>query len=294
MNPIPRFFAVAFAFLAAAFAPARALAQDDVPKQIALPQSSPAATVSLELGLTKITIDYHSPAVKARKIWGELVPYQKVWRTGANDATTITIADNCKINGKDLPAGTYALFAIPTRNEWTLLFNKNAKQWGAYFYDAKQDVLRVEVKPKDAAMRERLIYTIEQTGEGTAVVTLHWEKVAVSFTIEVDVAGITKKKIDDAIAEATPKDWAVYLQAARYYYENQVSDPKAMEWIDKSIAGKESFWNFELKAKLLQRGKKTKEAIELLEKAIEMSKGVAPKEYGENLVKLRDEWKKTL
>jgi hypothetical protein len=232
--------------------------------------------------------------VNGRKIWGELVPYQKVWRTGANDATTFTVTDPCKINGKDLAAGTYALFAIPTRGDWTLLFNKVPKQWGAYSYDSKEDALRLEVKPAEAPMRERLAYAIDLKSEGAAAVTLAWEKLAVSFTVEVDVRALTLKRIDAAIAEATPRDATVYLQAARYYFDNQLSDAKALEWVDKSIAAQESAFGLETKAQLLQRMKRTKEAIPILERAIELSKPEAPKEYWQYLEKLRDEWKKAL
>ncbi len=143
-------------------------------------QASPRKNVSGKVGAATITIDYGSPAVKGRKIWGELVPYNEVWRTGANEATTFTTDKDITVEGKKLPAGTYAFFAIPTDKDWTIIFNKTAKQWGAYKYSDKDDALRVVVKPtKSAALNERLTYTVNAKG-----IVLSWENLDVPVAIK--------------------------------------------------------------------------------------------------------------
>ena len=151
------------------------------PKQ---PQASPAASVSLAVGTTTVAVEYHRPAVKSRVIWGELVPFDAVWRTGANEATTLRFADAVKVDGHEVPAGTYAFFAIPGKEKWTLILNKTAVQWGAFKYSAAEDQLRFEVKPAVAPLQEWLRYTIEPTGPDSAAVQLAWEKLSVQFKVE--------------------------------------------------------------------------------------------------------------
>ncbi len=146
---------------------------------------SPPATASNNLGETKIVINYGSPAVKGRDIWGKLVPYGKVWRTGANEATTFEVSTDVFINGKRLPAGRYALFTIPGEEEWTVIFNKEADQWGAYNYKESQDALRINVTPqKNAEMVERLTFRVIANGEEEAYVLLYWEHVVVGFDLK--------------------------------------------------------------------------------------------------------------
>lgn len=150
---------------------------------------SPKATVKQTVGFTNITIDYGRPGVKGRTIWGSLVPYNAVWRAGANEATKITFAADVKINGKKLKAGSYSFFVIPTEKKWTLIFNKVADQWGAFEYNDVEDALRVEVTPEkeNNCWQEWLAYTITKTSDKTAVVRLEWEKLKVPFTIEVNI-----------------------------------------------------------------------------------------------------------
>lgn len=126
----------------------------------------------------EVSLDYGRPNVNGRTIWGELVPYDEVWRTGADEATTITFSGDVTVQGKPLAAGTYSLFTIPAEGEWTIIFNKTAKQWGAYDYDSAQDVLRVTATPKAGDATEALEFTLD----GSDVV-LHWDKLAVPFTV---------------------------------------------------------------------------------------------------------------
>jgi hypothetical protein len=143
------------------------------------PPASPRDSVSGKIGDATITINYGSPSVKGRKIWGGLVPYDTVWRTGANAATTFTTTQDIMVAGKKLAAGTYGFFAIPTKKSWTLIFNSVPNQWGAFKYDATKDVLRVKVKAKASTMHERLLYTVDEDG-----FTLAWEDLAVTAKVK--------------------------------------------------------------------------------------------------------------
>jgi hypothetical protein len=147
---------------------------------------SPKASVMQVVGLTEIKIDYSRPGVKGRTIWGELVPYNKVWRAGANEATTINFESGVLIEGKKLSAGKYSFFTIPNKNEWTLIFNKVADQWGAFEYNEAEDALRVSVKPVNNNHTEWLAFSFTDLNpkEGKAVINILWEKLKVSFTVE--------------------------------------------------------------------------------------------------------------
>lgn len=138
-------------------------------------RASPPATATGKIGAANITINYSSPYVKGRKIWGDLVPYDKVWRAGANEATVFETDKDLMVEGKLLPAGKYAFFTIPGEKEWVVIFNKTADQWGAFKYDESMDALRVTVKPKEMKnSTESLVYTIHDNG-----ISLVWEKLEV-------------------------------------------------------------------------------------------------------------------
>ncbi|MBI5660831.1 MAG: DUF2911 domain-containing protein [Ignavibacterium album] len=147
---------------------------------------SPKAEVMQVVGFTEVRIIYSRPGVKGREIWGGLVPYNQVWRAGANEATKFIFSTDVLIEGKPLKAGSYSFFAIPGKNEWTLIFNKVADQWGAFEYNETQDALRIKVKPeKSSVFQEWLTYTITRTSDYSAVIRLEWEKLKVPFKIEV-------------------------------------------------------------------------------------------------------------
>jgi hypothetical protein len=275
---------------AAAFVATPLVAQTPLPPL----QESPAASVSHTIGTTDVTIDYHRPGVKGRTIWGALVPYGEVWRTGANDATTIRFEDAAKIDGHDVPAGTYAFFAIPEKDHWTLILNKTAKQWGAYSYDEKQDLMRWSATPKSAEMTEWLTYAIEPSGADGATVHLRWEKLDVAFTVSVDVKAVMLSKIDRALGQAKSDDWQVRLQAARYYFDTDYKLDQALAWTDDSIKIQENYRNCELKARILHKQNRDAQALPFLEKAIDLAKSKkASQAYIDGLAKLAAEWKKT-
>ena len=256
---------------------------------------SPAAGVSQHLGLTEIKIEYHRPAVKGRAIWGQLVPYGKVWRTGANDATTISFSTKVRIAGKDVPAGTYALFAVPEKDRFTFILNKSSQQWGAYFYKAEEDQLRFEVKPEPAPHKEWLEYQLDLKDRTTASAALHWEKLRVSFPIEAEVDRIYREHLTTELAKAdqapTTKDsWSTYFLAAKYWINQGGELGQAGALLDKAGRIDKNFWYYEWRARLLQKQGKVQEAVPLLAQARQLAAGKAPQGYLDGLDALKAEW----
>lgn len=254
---------------------------------------SPAATVSQSLGLTRIDVSYHRPAVKGRAIWGALVPFGEVWRAGANDATTIAFSTEVKVAGKPVPKGTYALFMIPGKETWTVILNADAKLWGAYGHKPEQDVLRFEVRPEPAPHQEWLTYGLDLQGRTTARLTLGWEKLRVGFPIEADVDGLYRAHLKEELAKAetkAPKEaWPVYFQAGKYHL-NGGRVAEAAPLLEKAHALVQNFWTCEWAARLRQAQGRTAEALPLLARAKELATGKAPKAYVDGLDTLRAEW----
>jgi len=146
---------------------------------------SPKAEIMQVVGFTEVRISYSRPAVKNREIWGKLVPYNTVWRAGANEATKVTFSSDVIIEGKSLKAGSYSFFTIPNKSEWTIIFNRVADQWGAFQYNESEDALRIKVKPKKSNhFHEWLTYEITKTDDYSAVISLSWEKLKIEFKIE--------------------------------------------------------------------------------------------------------------
>jgi len=284
------------------------LASAQSPTKVRLPQASPSATVSQTIGITDVAITYHRPAVKGRMVWGDipaekvaalikanavqptaegegtvdgapgsgkdfpLAPNGHVWRAGANEATKITISDDVLVNGQKLAAGAYSLHVIPGKDDFTIIFNKTADQWGSFRYDAKQDALRVKAKPvwtSDSV--EQLDYEIPAMTANSAKVILRWEKIALPFTIEVpNQDALVRSKIDAAVA-ANPTDWQIPLTVANAYFNDDKFDD-AIVWVDKSIKVKETFANLRTKASLLLNMGKKQDAIAVGEQAVARGK----------------------
>jgi hypothetical protein len=256
---------------------------------IELPQPSPAASVSLAVGTTKVKLDYHRPGVKGREIWGGLVPYDTIWRLGANQATTIDFDDPVRIAGQAVPKGKYSLFAIPGKESWTIVLNRKSDQWGAYYYKQADDQLRFSVKPVPAPFTEWMAFTLSPTGPGTAEVAMTWEKLRVAFPIEVDVPAVVWAEITSELAEKDA-DWEDYFAAARYSLDQGGHQDEALGWADRALAGKPDFWTYELKARVLQRAGRTAEALPLLDQAMADARGKAPQEYIDGLARTKADW----
>ena len=217
--------------------------------QVRYPQASPHAVLTQSVGTTDITIDYHRPGVKGRQVWGGLVPYDKVWRTGANEATMITFSDDVTIDGKPLPKGTYSLHTIPGKSEWTIIFNKVAKQWGSFSYKQEEDALRVNAKPHPAPMTEWMEFDAMPSTTDNATFEIRWEKLAVPFTVGTGTTMKTLAAAKAAVAAAKPDDWQTPYRAANFASSSdQAAD--ARTWLDQSIKAKATYQNLYLRAQM--------------------------------------------
>lgn len=200
---------------------------------VKLPQPSTSQTITQNFGLGKITLSYSRPNTKGRKIFGAMEPYGTVWRTGANAATVITFTEPVKVGGQDLAAGEYALFTIPGKDEWTVIFNKDTKQWGAYEYKEAQDVLRIKVKPTKLKNKvETFSIQLANVYPTTAQLQLMWENTGLNIDLSTDIDAKVMASIDEAMkGEKKP-----YLAAAQYYFENGKDLNKALEWASAAEA----------------------------------------------------------
>jgi len=268
--------------------------------QVTVPRPSQKASVMQTVGVTDITITYSRPGVKGRKIWGDplpgqkaegeatldnqnerpkdavIVPYGHVWRAGANEATTFVVTDDVLINGQKLAAGSYSLHTVPTKDEWQIIFNGTANQWGSFSYDPQKDTLRIKVKPVWVnENQEWLSYSFDPVTESSAQVNLRWEKISVPFTVSVpDVNATTLAKLKAAVGAAKADDWRTPLQAAGWVLSNNVpaDDAEGMGWLDQSIKVKSTFQNLSAKSTFLYRAGKKDEAIALGEQAVQQGK----------------------
>jgi hypothetical protein len=221
--------------------------------KIDFPAASPAATVIQRIGLTDVQVTYNRPGAKGRVVFGKLVPYDHVWRTGANTATSISFSTAVKLNGTDIPAGTYELFTIPGEKEWTVIIHKNMSQWGAYRYDEKNDVARIKAKPQPLSTPlETLAIGFNDLRDESATMIIAWENVRVPVQITVDVKSTLVPRIEDVMASGGDK--LPYFQAAMYYFENNVDLKKAAQWMDAAIAANpEAFYMVYRKALILEK-----------------------------------------
>jgi hypothetical protein len=218
--------------------------------QIRTPAPSPGATVSQAVGLAKVTVEYSRPAVKGRKIFGDLVAYGKVWRTGANKITTISFDQDVLLNGQKIKAGSYGWYTVPGENLWTVALNTDDKQWGAYAYDAAKDVIRLALKPeKTASQTERLTIEFDNVTSTSADVVLSWDKTAVRFRIDHE----PHEQILAAIKTETAKSDAnadTYFTAAEYYYDHNLDMKQALAWADKVLETDKNWWSYYLRASI--------------------------------------------
>jgi hypothetical protein len=252
--------AVAFAALALLVPPAAA--------QLNLPRPSPKASVSQTIGTVDVSITYGRPAVKGRVVWGELVPWNKVWRAGANEATTLTVSQDVLVEGQKLPAGTYSLHAIPGKSEWIVIVSRDAKQWGSYTYKPENDALRIKVKPGVGEMKEWLTWSVTPSGIDSGTIVLAWETVRVSFSIRTDDAAKAMTTIREALAKAKPEDWRTPYDAATFAFDNRLSMAEASAWIAQSVRTSPNFWNQRMQALIAGSQGKKAEALAAAEKAI--------------------------
>ncbi len=209
---------------------------------IRLPAASPAASISQDLGSTSIEVSYARPAINGRKVWGDLVPYNDVWRAGADANTTVTFHSDVTVQGQPLPAGTYGLHMMPTEGPWTVIFSKQNKAWGSFSYDQKHDALRVAVTPETKSEAvERLSYSFDDVTDDAATLAMRWEKLRVPVQIKIDLPRLVLADIRDqltGVARFGSQGWA---QAATYAARNGGDLAEAQSWAEKAVSMQRNF-----------------------------------------------------
>jgi hypothetical protein len=259
--------------------------------ELKLPRPSQKAQVMQTVGLTDVTIVYSRPGVKGRAIWGGLVPYDKVWRTGANEATTISFSADVKVNGKPLTAGTYSLHTIPTQKEWTVIFNTKVEPAG-YSYTDSADALKIQVKPQPHEFVEWMQFSFADIAVEKATVALDWDKLRIPFEIQVATIEQALASARAAMSSLAADDNVTAYRSASFAFQNNVAPDEARQWVDKSISIKETWLNLRLKADMLAKEGKTKEAISFAERAIATGKANnAPADELAKIEKQIKEWK---
>lgn len=236
-----------------------------------VPAPSPAQTIKQAFALSEITIDYSRPSAKGRVIFGDLVPYGKIWRTGANNSTKITFGEDVKVEGQDVKAGTYALYTIPNKDSWEVMLYKDLNLGGdVSSYKQTDELLRFTVKPGSLAEKvETFAIQVSNVSSNTAVIELLWEKTRVAFNVSADIDA----KIMKAIEANVVKDNKPYYQAARYYYENDKDLAQAELWADKAIAANpKAYWIVLLKARIQLKANNKKGAAATAEQVIALAK----------------------
>lgn len=239
--------------------------------QLKTPQPSPTATLQQAVGLTDVEVIYSRPGAKGRTVFGELVPFGEIWRTGANSSTKIKLSDDVKIGGQDVPAGQYAIYTIPSAEEWTIIIYKGLENWGAGGYDKEQDVARFTVKPTKLTDKyETFTMDFSNLETNKANLNLIWENTKVSFPIETPTDAQVEKQIAEMMAGPSANS---YYGAARFYLEKEKEMAKAELWIAKAVElSPEAFWMMHVQARILAKNGKKKEALAAAEKSMKMAK----------------------
>ncbi|MBN8680750.1 MAG: DUF2911 domain-containing protein [Chitinophagales bacterium] len=262
--------------------------------QIKTPAASPVGKISQEVGLIKVDVEYSRPSAKGRKVFGDLVPFGALWRTGANASTKVTFSEDAKAAGMPLPKGTYALYTIPGEKEWTIIFYKNTTFWGAPDpKDFKEEDVQARFTVPSQTQRDLVetfsinIGNIRNNGADLEIV---WEYTKVVVPIMVDTDAKVMKTIQTTMAGPSAND---YYGAARYYYEEKKDMAQALAWVDKSLElGGDKFWILRLKANILGEMGKYKDAIMVAEKSTELAKKEGNEDYPRMNEKSIMEWSK--
>ncbi|MHA7128501.1 DUF2911 domain-containing protein [Algoriphagus namhaensis] len=258
-------------------------------QQLQMPQASPSAQLAQKIGLTDVTVTYSRPSMKGRKIFGTLVPYGEIWRTGANAATKLSFSTEVEIGGQKLSAGDYALYSIPGKSEWTIILSKNTDLWGAMGYSADDDVVRFTVKPtKTGKKYETFEITFNNMTDNSADLSMKWEDTGVDFKITTEVDPIVMAQIQEMVIDAKTENPSLLYSAASYYFNNDKDLTKAYEWIQSSVEDDPKYWTMHLKAKIeLSLGKRT-EALATANEAKDLAQQANNPDYvrlNERLIK---------
>lgn len=275
-----RMFAIVFLSLIVTVASIQAQAP-------AVPAASPNASVYQVVGISEVTVKYARPSVKGRTIFGGLVPYGEVWRTGANTNTTLTLSHEATIGGVKVPAGTYGLFTIPGTSEWTVILSKDNAAWGSGSYKQENDAARFTVKPEKVSNVELLTFNFEHVDSDKAHLTIAWADVKIGFDIVFDSH---KNVLDKLKADVS---WSPSFRGADYLLKSGKDHDLAMKYIDISIAIDENYNNLKVKAQLLGKAGKKNDAISTMEKALAKAAGMKNPPFDlDAMKKILEDWKK--
>ena len=242
--------------------------------QLNIPEPSPSASFSQTLGFTKIKVDYARPGTKGREVFGKLIPYGEIWRTGASDCSTISFNDEVTIGGKKIAKGKYSLFSIPNVEQWTIIINTDTTLHGASGYDEKKDVHRFTVKPeKSARFYETFTIELSDIVKDNGMLYLIWENTMVKFEIQSNAKERILADIDNKINKLKTDNSKLFYQAAEYYYNQRMELDQANDWIAKAVKMEpENFYYPNLQAKILETQSKFAEAIPVAQKAVILAK----------------------
>lgn len=251
---------------------------------LSLPRPSPAASVAQRVGLTDFDINYSRPAVRDREVWGGLVPWGQVWRAGANENTVLTASTRFRLEGHELPAGSYGLHMIPAQEGWTLIVSKISTNWGSFSYDAADDALRVPVRPEAAPFVEFLLYTFDDPSDRAVTAALRWAELRVPFRLEVDTPDLVVESLRLQLHGAPQFFWQRWNDAARYALGQKAHLDRATEWVERSISMNDNFTNRSTQAELLELEGRPDEARAILDAARVRATEAELNQYGYTLL----------
>jgi len=257
---------------------------------LVFPSPSPTCTLKQRIGLTDIEVVYSRPSMKDRAIFGGLVPYGTVWRTGANASTKVTFSTAVKLGGSDVPAGTYAFYTIPGESEWTVILSKDTGPSGIFGYDAKEDLLRFKVEPKNIGEHvETFTMNFNDIRDDSATLYLAWDQAYVPIKLEVDVLGKVLPQIEATMASPGKKQAGMYYRAATFYFNNGQDLKKALGWLDAGLADKPgiAFELLNLKAQILAKQGDKEGAIAAAKQSSELAAKAGDQNGG--LIKMNEE-----
>src|SRR5919205_2939084 len=248
-----------------------------------LPDASQHARVTQRIGITDITIDYHRPLVRGRKIFGGLQAYGQVWRAGANYNTTVEFSDPVTVEGQPLPKGVYGLHMIPGETSWVVIFSRNSTSWGSFTYDQAEDALRVTVKPQAIENHEALSYDFDDPRPNSTLITMRWEKVAVPFKVEVETPEIVRQNLRNQPRARPQFEWQAWQEAADYLLKKRLGAGGAVKDSDPPIEIEDRFENEMTKSHALSALGRREEALAARDKAIAEGTQIQVHSYGRGL-----------
>lgn len=255
-----------------------------------LPQPSPKATLQQRIGLTDVTVEYSRPSMKGRKVFGDLVPYGEVWRTGANKATSISFKGNILVNDQPLEAGMYSIFTVPHEGgSWEVMFNRDTELWGASDRKPEDDVLHIKVPVSECPATETFTMEFANLGQDAADLVLRWDRQQVAIRISADATEQGKANIMEAIAKPDA-GYRPFYSAANFYLDRNIDAKQALEWAQKSVAKEKKYWNTFVLAKAQAANNMFKEAAGTAREAAKMAAGEKDGGAERNYLQKAEEW----